>query len=211
MPTVISVNVGMPRELDHNGRAATSAIWKTPVEGPVRARGVNLDGDGQADRDAHGGYDRAIYAYASEDTAWWESELDRSIDGGGFGENLTTQGIDHTSAVIGERWRAGGTILEVSEPRVPCWKLARRMDEKRFIQRFNSAGRPGTYLRIIEEGDIAAGDPIEVVSVPDHGFTIGDVWRIYQSDRQDAGLLLNVDALSDAWKAWATKQNSPAS
>ena len=203
--TVGSVNVGRPRDVEHHGRPAKTAIWKTPVTGRIQARGVNLNGDDQADRHSHGGPDKAIYAYAIEDRRWWETDLGRSLDVGGFGENLTTEGIDLTAAVIGERWHVGTTMLEVSEPRLPCWRLNLRMGDPRFIQRFVAAGRPGSYLRIIEEGDIGTGDLIEVLTVPDHGLTVGDVAHIFHHDGPAAGRLLVVDGLSDAWKAWAQR------
>ena len=201
--TVVSVNVGRPRDVDRNGRPAKTAIWKMPVSGRIQARGVNLDGDDQADRQAHGGPDKAIYAYATEDHRWWEADLERNIDVGGFGENLTTEGIDLTAAVVGERWQVGGTVLEVSEPRLPCWRLNLRMNDTRFVQRFTTAGRPGTYLRIVEEGDIGTGDSIEILSSPDHGMTVGEVAHIFRHNRPAADRLLAVDELSDAWKAWA--------
>src|SRR5262245_36733341 len=116
--SLLSVNVGGIRRFEYGGRPAQSAIWKAPAAGRVAARGVNLAGDVQADRAAHGGPDKAIYAYAVEDYRWWESELGRSLEPGEFGENLTTQGIDVTNALVGERWEVGSTVLEVSEPRV---------------------------------------------------------------------------------------------
>ena len=203
--TVVSVNVGRPRDVERNGRPATTAIWKTPVSDRIQARGVNLDGDDQADREAHGGPDKAVYAYATEDHQWWETDLERTIDVGAFGENLTTEGIDLTAAVVGERWQVGGTVLEVSEPRLPCWRLNLRMNDTRFVQRFTAAGRPGTYLRIIEPGDIGAGDPIEILSSPDHGMTVGEVAHIFRHDRPAADRLLAIGDLSDAWKAWAQR------
>ena len=126
---VLSVNVGRPRPFEFNGRQVRSASWKSPVVGRVAARGVNLEGDDQADRKAHGGVDKAIYAYAIEDLRWWESELGRSLPVAQFGENLTTEGIDVNGALVGERWEVGTTLLEVAEPRVPCWRLGVRMDD----------------------------------------------------------------------------------
>ena len=140
---VLSVNVGRPSEFEYNGRPAKSAIWKSPVYGRVQARGVNLDGDDQADRRAHGGADKAVYAYAIEDTRWWEKELSRSLQYGGFGENLTTEGVTVNDALVGERWAIGTTVLEVSEPRVPCWRLGVRMNDQMFVRRFTEALRPG--------------------------------------------------------------------
>ena len=200
---VVSVNVGRPRTFEFNGRQVRSAIWKSPVVGRVAARGVNLEGDDQADRKAHGGVDKAIYAYAIEDLRWWESELGRSLPVAQFGENLTTEGIDVNGALVGERWEVGTTLLEVAEPRVPCWRLGVRMDDMNFIRRFTEALRPGAYLRILSEGSVAAGDAIRVVGRPNQGLSVRDVFRIYSRDRQEAGRLLAVPGMSESWKAWA--------
>src|SRR5262245_28089746 len=113
---VLSVNVGTAREFEYNGRPARSAIWKYPVVGRIAVRGVNLAGDDQADRQAHGGPDKAVYAYTVEDARWWEQQLGRSLAYGEFGENLTTEGIEVNEALVGERWQVGATVLEVSEP-----------------------------------------------------------------------------------------------
>ena len=121
---VLSVNVGLPRAFEYRGRPAKSAIWKSAVAGRVAARGVNLAGDDQADRAAHGGYDKAVYAFAVEDARWWEEREGRPFAAGDFGENLTTEGIAVDDARIGERWRIGTALLEVAEPRIPCWRLA---------------------------------------------------------------------------------------
>src|SRR5215210_4717509 len=173
---VISVNVGRPQQLSvRRGRPLMSAIGKAPVEGRVRVAGVNLEGDDQADRRVHGGPDKAVYAYAAEDTAFWEGELGRELWPGAFGENLTTEGLDVSGAVVGERWRIGGVELEVCQPRLPCAKLALRMGEPKMVKRFAQASRPGAYLRILREGSLVAGEGIEVVSRPEHGVTVRDV------------------------------------
>ncbi len=200
---VLSVNVGGPREFEYGGRPAQSAIWKLPAVGRIAARGVNLAGDDQADRKAHGGPDKAIYAYAIEDTRWWERELGRSLAYGQFGENLTTEGIEVNDALVGERWEIGTTVLEVSEPRIPCWRLEVRMQDKAFASRFGEALRPGSYLRIIVEGDIGAEDRIRIVERPDHDVTIRDVFRIYLRDRNEVERLLAVPQLSERWRRWA--------
>ena len=205
-PRVLSVNVGRPREIDWLGRRVTTAIWKSPVEGPVPVRGVNAEGDDQADRSAHGGPGKALYAYAREDADSWEAELGRPIDPGGFGENLTLSGVDVTGALIGERWEIGGVLLEVSQPRVPCFKLGARMGDPGFPRRFAEAGRPGAYLRIVHEGEVGAGDPVRIVHRPGHGVTVGDVAEIYHRDHERASLLLDVPELSDDWRAWAQKR-----
>ncbi len=201
--SVLSVNVGGIREFEHHGRPAVSAIWKTPVQGRIAARGVNLEGDEQADRNAHGGPDKAVYAYAIEDMRWWEKELGRPLEHGEFGENLSTEGLDVTEALVGERWEIGCVLFEVSEPRVPCWRLAVRMEDKLFPRRFTEVARPGAYLRILRDGDVGTGDEIRVIERPNHDLTIGDVFRIYTRDRVDAGRLLSVPQMSSSWHRWA--------
>ena len=200
---VLSVNVGGPRDFDYHGRPARSAIWKSPVSGRVAVRGVNLAGDDQADRQAHGGPDKAVYAYAVEDYRWWEGEMGRPFAPAEFGENLTIEGIDVHAALVGERWTIGTTLLEVSEPRVPCWRLGVRMNDPKFVGRFTQSLRPGPYLRIVTEGDVGAGDTIQVVEKPDHDLTIRDVFRIYTRDRDECGRLLAVPQMSQPWKRWA--------
>ena len=170
---VRSVNVGRVRRVEHRGKQATTGIWKDPVPGRVAVRGVNLEGDDQADRRVHGGADKAVYAYASEDYAWWAEQLGREMPPGTFGENLTVTGIDLRAAVVGERWLVGTAVLEVSRPRTPCWKLGLRMGDDDFPARFQAAERPGTYLGIVRKGDVGAGDDIVRFHRPDHGITIG--------------------------------------
>jgi MOSC domain-containing protein YiiM len=176
MARLVAVNVGRPAQLAvRRGRPLMSAIGKTPVEGPVRVEGENVAGDDQADRRVHGGPDKAVYAYAAEDAAWWADELGRELQPGAFGENLTTEGIDVSGAIIGERWRIGGVELEVAQPRLPCAKLGLRFGDPRMVKRFAEARRPGAYLRIVREGELGAGDPIAVGSRPAHGITVRTV------------------------------------
>ena len=152
-----------------------SAIGKAPVEGRVRVAGVNVDGDDQADRRVHGGPDKAVYAYAAEDTAFWEGELGRELAPGAFGENLTTEGLDVSGAVVGERWRIGTVELEVCQPRLPCAKLALRMGEPAMVKRFAQASRPAPTCGSWARARWARGTTIEVVSRPEHGVTVRDV------------------------------------
>jgi MOSC domain-containing protein YiiM len=183
MARLLSVNVGRPQPVGlRRGRPVRSAIGKAPVDGRVRVAGVNVAGDDQADRSVHGGPDKAIYAYASEDTAWWEAELDRELGPGAFGENLTVEGIDVSGAVIGERWRLGTVELEVCQPRFPCFKLGLRFGDPKMLKRFTRAERPGAYLRIVREGQIGAGDAIEVADRPAHGITVALVARAVMID-----------------------------
>ena len=200
---VLSVNVGGAREFEYNGRPAKSAIWKLPVAGRIAARGVNLEGDDQADRKAHGGPDKAVYAYAVEDARWWEQEVGRPFAYAEFGENLTTEGIEVNDALVGDRWGIGTAVLEVSEPRIPCWRLGVRMNDPFFPRRFAEAMRPGAYLRIVVEGSVAAGDEIRIIERPSHRLTIRDVSRIYTRDRGEVERLLAVPQMSENWKRWA--------
>src|SRR4051812_3323618 len=149
-----------------------SAIGKQPIEGRVRVEGINVAGDQQADRRVHGGPDKAVYVYAREDEAWWAEQLGRDIAPGMFGENLTTEGVDVSGAVIGERWRIGTVELEVCQPRLPCFKLGNRFGDPRMVKRFAQASRPGAYLRIVREGELGAGDAVEVATRPRHGVTV---------------------------------------
>ena len=154
------------------GYFGDTAIDKRPVIGPVEVGEVGLAGDRQVSR-SHGGRDRAIYAYAVEDADWWADELVRDIPAGLFGENLRTSGIDVTGALIGERWRIGGVLLEVRLPRNPCENLSLRMGIERFHRLFNASGRVGAMLSVVTPGVIEAGDRIVVVQRPDHDLTIG--------------------------------------
>ena len=168
-PRLLSVNVGLPKPVPTGTRTVETAIWKRPVEGRVAVRGVNLDGDRQADLSVHGGRDKAVYAYAIEETRLWEEELGRELGAGAFGENLTTEGVDVSGALLGERWRVGTALLEVVQPRLPCFKLGLRMGDPLFVRRFARASRPGAYLRIVDEGELGAGDAITVERGGDQG------------------------------------------
>jgi MOSC domain-containing protein YiiM len=205
MASVVSVNVGEQRDVEWFGRTVRTAIWKEPVDGRVTVRGVNLAGDDQADRRVHGGPDKAVYAYAVEDYAWWD-EQGEAVGPGTFGENLTTEGIDISAALVGERWRVGTCVLEVVQPRQPCFKLGIRMGSAAFKDRFAEADRPGAYLRIVEEGDVGAGDSIEVVEHPEHGWTVVDLLHTTEDPTPEAvDALLAIPAVPDGWKAWAER------
>ena len=202
--SVLSVNVAQMREIARRGRMVKTGIWKLPVEGPVAVRGVNVEGDDQADRSVHGGYDKAVYSYAREDIDWWEGELGKELPNGIFGENLTLRGIDLRDALIGERWRIGTAMLEVSEPRFPCWKLGARFADPKMLKRFAAARRPGAYLRIIDEGTLEAGDAVGLVSRPAHDLTIAAFAEAYLADRS-ALPRLDVAEVSKDWRDWAAE------
>ena len=203
---LVSVNVGTPRtvQADRLGDVST-AIWKHPVQGPVRVRQDNVEGDRQADLSAHGGPDKAVYAYAAEDLDWWAAELGRPVGPGAFGENLTTRGMDLAAALVGERWRVGTVELEVAQPRIPCYKLGLRFGDPSIPRRFARAARPGAYLRVVVEGELAAGAPVTVVSRPAHGVTVGLVERAYHDDHGLAGDLLAAPELPEGWREWASE------
>ena len=203
---VVSVNVGRPAPLDTGRRTVSSAIVKPPVEGRVAVRGVNLAGDDQADRSVHGGPEQAVYAYASEDTAWWSEQLDRPLGPGVFGENLTLAGLDVSGARIGERWRIGTAELRVAGPRVPCFKLGAVMGDQRFLRRFLHALRPGAYLAIAEEGELGAGDAVEIVDRPEHGVTIRLVSDAMLLDETLLRQTLPATQLPEGLHAWIAQR-----
>jgi MOSC domain-containing protein YiiM len=174
-----------------------TAIDKRAVAGAVEAGPLGLVGDEVRDTRHHGGEEQAVYAYADEDAAWWAADLGRDVAPGEFGENLRTSGIDVTDAVIGERWRVGGsdgTLLQVTSPRIPCATFARRMGEPHWVKRFTDHGACGAYLSVVEPGRLVAGDRIVVESRPGHGVTVGDTFlraepevmrRLLDADGQD--------------------------
>jgi MOSC domain-containing protein YiiM len=204
---LLSVNVGRARPLGlRRGRPVLSGFVKEPVAGEVGVRTENLDGDEQADRRVHGGHDKAVYAYAREDTAWWERELDRALGPGAFGENLTTRGVEITRAVIGERWRIGTAELEVCQPRQPCFKLGMRFGDPGMLRRFARAERPGAYLRVVREGAVTAGDAVEVASRPDHDITVLAVARAVLWGEGPLGEVAAAPALPPALAHWLVER-----
>jgi MOSC domain-containing protein YiiM len=201
-PIVLSVNVGLAQELKQNRDTVLTAIWKQPVNGPVAVRGVNLAGDDQGDRKVHGGPDRAVYAYATEDYAFWAAAEKFSVYPGLFGENLTVQGLDLAAAVIGERWRIGTALLEVTQPRIPCYKLGIRLGDPKFPKRFQSALRTGALFRIIEEGVLQPGDTIQIMERPAHGVTVRLVAESL-TDHSKLRAILAAPQLPESWRKYA--------
>jgi MOSC domain-containing protein YiiM len=203
MARVLSVNVGKPRQIAvQRGRPTMSAIGKTPVDGRVRVEGVNVAGDDQADRRVHGGPDKAVYAYAWEDTLWWSARLARELPPGMFGENLTLEGVDAAHAVVGERWRIGTVELEVCQPRLPCAKLGHRFGDQRMVRRFAEAGRPGAYLRIVTEGELGSGDQVHITHRPAHGVTVADISRAILLDETQLSVAARAPELPESLARW---------
>jgi MOSC domain-containing protein YiiM len=206
---VLSVNVGLPREREWAGIGRTS-IEKHPVAGPVPVRRLGLDGDQVSDTKHHGGVDQAVYAFAREDLDFWVEELGAPIRDGQFGENLTTAGIDVNEAEVGERWRIGSVLLEVASIRTPCQDFKRWMglsgyDDTAWVKRFAAVGRIGPYLRVLEEGELAAGDPIDVVHRPGHGVSVTTMFRAVTTAPELLPRLLEVDGLVDEARRKAEK------
>jgi MOSC domain-containing protein YiiM len=208
-----SVNVGKVRELELRGRPHKTGIFKEPVSGRVKLSGNSVEGDVQADRRFHGGPYKAVYSYTLEDYAWWEQELGRPLPPATFGENLTIQGISAVDALIGERWAVGSALLAVTQPRTPCWKLAAKMGEPRFVRRFKDAGRAGAYLAIVREGDVGAGDTVEVVSRPSHPISVGMIAFLNNTDPELSRLfmaLIPEEPTPDEWADILGALNLPA-
>ena len=216
MGTVLTVNSAQ----SHVGpgvSAPTTGIDKRPIDGAVAVRapgprrgglGSGLVGDVIGNSKFHGGDDQAVYAYAREDLDAWEAELNRELANGMFGENVTTSGVDVTTAVIGERWRIGseGLLLEVTSPRTPCKTFEAKLGIDGWIKTFTHGGTPGAYLRVLEPGTLRGGDAIEVVDRPDHGVTIGVVYRAMMLEPKMMSDILIADALPEKIKAKARKR-----
>lgn len=202
---VVSVNVGRVYDAEWAGALQRTAIDKQAADGRVAVRAHGLAGDEQADGD-HGGPYQAVYAYAREDLDWWSGELGYRLRSGMFGENLTLAGVDTTDAVLGERWRVGTALVEVTQPRIPCGVFRGWMEEKGWVRRFADEARPGAYLSVVGEGEVAAGDAVEVVHHPDHDVTLREVFRLNYGDlsvlpRLDAAPGLTPDVRAAAQKA----------
>lgn len=208
---VVSVNVGMPRIVEWHGRDVESGIWKSPVDGRIPVRGINLAGDAQADLRVHGGPDKAVYAYAIEDYAWWSDQLEQMVEPATFGENLTVEGLDLGAMVIGTRWLVGSVELEVSQPRLPCFKLGMRMGDASFVDVFDGAERFGAYLRIVREGDVGAGDAVEVAPLDRPGITVHELGVAHHDPPQAFLDRLLADPLVPAsWHDWAERRTATA-
>ncbi len=202
---VVSVNTGAVEKLVLPNGATDSAIVKRPCRGPVSTVAFGLAGDEQADHVAHGGPDQALYAYSLEDYARWEVELQRTLTPGTFGENLTTFGFDPNDALVGERWAVGSALVEVSQPRLPCFKLAARLELPSFVRTFAERCRPGSYLRIVSHGTVASGDAIDLDFRPAHDVSIREFFRIYLDHSVDPSPLLAITRLSTGWHEWAER------
>jgi MOSC domain-containing protein YiiM/ferredoxin-NADP reductase/ferredoxin len=204
MPKLVSVNVGLPRNVEWSGRTVYTAIWKAPVDGPRMARKLNLDGDGQGDLQGHGGPNRAVYVYQLASYRHWETELHRNdFSMGQFGENFTVEGLADDDVCIGDQYRIGEALFEVSQPRVTCYRVGIRMNEPRMPALLVSHGRPGFYFRVLQEGKVQAGDTIELVAQGPERMTVATVdGELYvpPHDREKIERALRIPALSEGWR-----------
>ncbi len=203
---VVSINVGLPRDVEWRGKVVRTSIFKAPVSGRVRVTKLNLKGDEQSDLTVHGGADKAIYAYPSEHYAYWRNELPAmDFPWGAFGENLTTEGLLEDEVRVGDRFRAGSAELVVTQPRMPCFKLGIRFDRPDMVKRFLRSGRTGFYLAVLREGDVAAGDAVDLVAEDDHQITVADVVGLYAADAANQDLLRRASklpALPESWRQY---------
>jgi len=204
---IVSVNVGGPREVEWRGDIVMTSIFKEPVEGPVTVRRLNVDGDQQSDLSVHGGPNKAVYAYHAEHYDFWRGELpDAELGWGSFGENLTVSGLPREDAIfVGDRVRAGSAVFAVTQPRLPCFKLSIRFERADMVKRFLASGRTGFYVAVVEEGVVAAGDEIEIVSRDSGRVSVADVTRLYAHDRADLHTMrraAELEALPEEWRRW---------
>lgn len=203
MPVVLSLNVAQKTVPVGYARTGATGIGKRPVDGPARlsapgprgSAGSGVAGDSIGDWSVHGGEYQAVYGYAREDLDWWQSELGVPLQNGQFGENLTTQGIDHTTALVGEHWRIGTALLEVTSPRIPCRTFAEFLGQRGWVKRFTEQARPGAYFRVLEEGLVGPGDEITVVHRPGHDVTVELFFRAVTTE---AALLPRLLAAGDS-------------
>jgi MOSC domain-containing protein YiiM len=207
---ILPVNVGLPREVDWQGKLVTTGIFKEPVKGPVMLRRLNLDGDGQADLAVHGGVTKAVYAYPSEHYAFWRTELPAvDLPWGMFGENLTTEGLLEDAVYIGDRFRVGQTELMVTEPRMPCYKLGIKFGRADIIKRFLASRRSGFYFAVAHEGMVSAGDALELIGREQQDISVADITRLYAFEKDDLKGLrraVEVEALPENWKGYFRHQ-----
>lgn len=203
---VLSINItSVVHQGEWTGSEGRTGIDKRSVTGAIEFKNNGVIGDRVIDANVHGGYEQAVYAYAREDAQWWEREINEEISAGRFGENLTTEGIDVNAALVGEQWKIGSVILEVSQPRIPCRVFAGFWKRATLIKDFTQAGRPGTYLRIIQEGTAQAGDVIEVIFKPDHTISISDLFAAKSGERSKINEIKEVTYLSTEFKEWSQK------
>ena len=199
---LISLNVGLPRSLDHGTRRVQSGIFKSPVRGALRLGKNGLEGDGQADTEHHGGADKAACVYAAEHLPYWSRRLGTGLNPSAFGENFSTEGLVESEDYIGGVFRVGTAMVQVSQPRIPCFKLAARHGEGQLALWVKETGLTGFYLRCLEPGEVRAGDGLYLVERPEHGFTVAEANRVMHGDRQDIASIEHLRAVPELSAEW---------
>ena len=207
---IVSINVGLPHEIRYRGKTVTTSIFKAPVSGRVRVSRLNVEGDRQSDLTVHGGFDKAVYVYPAEHYGFWRKELpDVALLWGAFGENFTTEGLLESTVHIGDTLRIGSAEFVVTQPRMPCFKLAIRFDRADMLKRFLQSGRTGFYLRVSQEGEVGAGDSTTLVARDDHAIAVADIVALYTADGPNQDLLRRASALPalpDGWRDYFRKR-----
>ncbi|MBI4780788.1 MAG: MOSC domain-containing protein [Oscillatoriophycideae cyanobacterium NC_groundwater_1537_Pr4_S-0.65um_50_18] len=208
---LISVNVGLPREVLWKGKTVSTGIFKEPVGYRVMVRSLNLDGDGQADLTVHGGLEKAVYVYPFEHYDYWRSELpDTELTLGNFGENFTTTGLREEDLNIGDRFQIGTVKLMVTQPRMPCYKLGIRFGRPDMVKRFLASRRTGFYFSVLQEGEVGAGDTLELVSRDKNNITVADITQLYTREQTDPELLhraAHLETLPESWRDYFQQQS----
>src|SRR5207253_2840696 len=209
MARLLSVNVGLPRDIEWRGRIVRTGIWKDPVQGRRRVKRLNVEGDGQADLGGHGGEQRAVFVYQIESYRYWEERLGRrDFTHGQFGENFTIEDLPDDEVCIGDRYRIGTALFEVTQPRTTCYRVGIRMNEPQMAALLTSSGRPGFYLRVLEEGEVGAGDPILPIDRGPERMTVAEVNALLYSSHHPRDQLeraLRIPALSPGWR-WSFEE-----
>jgi MOSC domain-containing protein YiiM len=203
---ILSLNVGLPREVTWQGKLVTTGIFKEPVKGPVMMGALNLDGDRQADLTVHGGASKAVYAYPSEHYVFWRAELpEMDLPFGMFGENFTTEGLLEDAVYIGDRFRIGEAEVMVTEPRMPCYKLGLKFGRADIIKRFLASRRTGFYFAVVREGMVGAGNALKLIGQEQQEISVADITRLYAFEKDDVKSLrraIEVAALPESWKGY---------
>ena len=207
---ILSLNVGLSREVKWDGKIITTGIFKNPVEGRIMLRTLNLDGDQQADLTVHGGVTKAVYAYPSEHYGYWRTELPGvDLPWGMFGENFTTEGLAESAVYIGDKFRIGDAEVLVTEPRMPCYKLGIKFGRADIIKRFLASRRTGFYFAVVREGMVGAGDAMELIGREQQDISVADITRLYAFEKNDVKSLrraLEVESLPESWKGYFRHQ-----
>ena len=203
MPKIISLNVGLPRTVSFNGQAVTTGIYKEPVDGRLRLRRLNLDGDRQADLTVHGGPDKAVYAYPSEHYAYWQKRLpNMKLPWGMFGENFTTLGLFEDMVNIGDVFRVGSSEVVATQPRMPCYKLGVKFGRMDIVRQFMESKLPGIYFRVLKEGYVQSGDEIKLIDRDENNVTVKDIVQLVSGGGNEATIrrAVHIKALPEAWR-----------